>query len=86
MPSPSDDYLSRWLDRTRRSLAPSGRLSEVALLLSRGDGRAPDAWSRELRAMLDGDQRPSLDLVTELDRLLAPRRDPSPARDQQSLF
>ena len=75
---PDNRYLSAWLHRTRRALAPSGRLSEVALLLARSHGETPGSWSSRLRSILEGDYVPTLDLVTEIDALLArPRATPA---------
>lgn len=68
---PTRPYLTAWLRRTRKQLATSGRLSETALLLSQSEGDSPSHWSSELRAILEGDTIPSLDLVTSIDRILA---------------
>lgn len=72
-------YLSVWLRRTRRQLAPSGRLSELALILSRSLGESHEAWASRLRAILEGEHTPSLDLVTEIDAILARPRTTAPA-------
>lgn len=64
-------YLQAWLRRTRRQLAPSGRLTEAALILSREEGGSQDSWRQRLRDFLDGSDIPSLDLLTRIDALLA---------------
>lgn len=74
--APAKPYLDAWLRRTRKQLAVSGRLSEVALILSRKEGGTSEDWVRELRAILEGDRTPSLDLVTTIDALLARPRTP----------
>lgn len=70
-PKPLRPYLTAWLRRTRKQLATSGRLSETALILSQNEGSTPAYWSTELRAILEGDTIPSLDLVTMIDSILA---------------
>lgn len=82
---PDRPYLRTWLRRTRRQLAPSGRLSELALILSRKDGRSVAQWSEQLRAILEEEVVPSLDLVTEIDALLSPAR-PKPVVQEQALL
>lgn len=63
-------YLSAWLRRTRKQLAPSGRLSEVALILSRREGGSPQEHAARLRAILENEIIPSLDELTSLDLIL----------------
>jgi len=75
MPRP---HLDAWLRRLRRELAPSGRLTELALQLAAGDGRDPDHWRRELRAILDAERPPTLDEITAIDALIALPGEPSP--------
>ncbi|MCW1887803.1 hypothetical protein OKA04_23900 [Luteolibacter flavescens] len=60
-----------WLRRTRKQLAASGRLTEIALILSRDDHRPPAQWSRYLREVMEEESTPSLDLLTKIDALLA---------------
>ena len=64
-------YLESWLRRTRRQLAASGRLTEIALILSRDEGNTPEHWSAWLRMVLEDETRPSLDLLTKIDGILA---------------
>jgi hypothetical protein len=64
-------YLDNWLRRTRRQLAASGRLSEIALILSRDEGNTPEHWSAWLRSVLEDETTPSLDLLTKIDGILA---------------
>jgi len=64
-------YLETWLRRTRRELAPSGRLSEIALRLSREEGGTPDEWRRKLRAILEGEETPTFELLTRIDAMVA---------------
>ena len=68
---PDRPYLESWLRRTRKQLAASGRLSEIALILSREDGQPPQQWSSYLREVLEEEVTPSLDLLTRIDALLA---------------
>lgn len=64
-------YFEAWLRRTRRVLAPSGRLTEIALRLSREEGGTPDDWRRKLRAILEGEETPTFELLTRIDAMLA---------------
>ena len=68
---PDRPYFESWLKRTRRQLAGSGRLSEIALILSRQEGRTPQDWSSYLREVLEEEVTPSLDLLTRIDAILA---------------
>lgn len=73
--------------RIRRQLAPSGRLSEVALILSRTEGGGPEWHAGRLRAILEEELVPSPDEVTALDLILArPKPGSAPAAESGSLF
>ena len=87
MPPPERRHLAQWLRRARKQLAPSGRLSEVALLLSQQEGGSPEWHSERLRAILEGHVVPTLDELTTVDLLLArPQRISAPAAESPSLF
>jgi hypothetical protein len=79
-------YLESWLRRTRKQLAGSGRLSEIALILSREDGQTPGHWSRYLREVLEEEVTPSLDLLTRIDAVLAKPVSRGTPADPPSLF
>lgn len=83
---PDRPYLESWLRRTRKQLAASGRLSEVALILSREDGNTSAHWSGYLRQVLEEETTPSLDLLTRIDALLARPAASDTAGDQPDLF
>lgn len=68
---PDRPYFESWLRRTRKQLAASGRLSEIALILSREEGHTAAYWSSFLREVLEEEVTPSLDLLTKIDALLA---------------
>lgn len=70
-PAVQKPYFEAWLKRTRRQLAPSGRLSEIAWILSLEDGLGHDDWRVKLRVLLEGGELPSLDLLMRIDSLLA---------------
>jgi hypothetical protein len=70
-PKVQKPYFDAWLKRTRRQLSVSGRLSEIALILSHESGDLPEAWRSRLRSLLEGEELPSLDLLTKIDSLLA---------------
>jgi len=68
---PDRPYFEAWLRRTARQLAVSGRMSEISILLSRESGESPETWRERLRALLEGNEVPTLDLLTRIDALLA---------------
>lgn len=70
---PDRPYFDAWLRRTRRQLAASGRLSQIAVVLAGDCGETPDIWVKRLRALLDGGEPPTIELLTRIDALLAPR-------------
>jgi hypothetical protein len=83
---PDRPYFESWLKRTRKQLAGSGRLSEIALILSWEEGRTPQKWSSYLREVLEEEVTPSLDLLTRIDAILAkPVRSDTP-RETPPLF
>lgn len=87
MTAPDRRYLENWLRRTRRQLAPSGRLSEVALILSQREGGGVEWHAARLRSLLDEEVVPSLDELTTIDLLLArPKTTPVPVAESGSLF
>lgn len=71
-------YFDAWLKRTRRQLSRSGRLSEIALILSRESGERAEEWRCRLRGLLEGEELPSLDLLVKIDSLLAGPKSPDP--------
>lgn len=89
MISPKSDrpYFESWLRRTGRQLAVSGRLTQVATVLSSENGGSIDEWRSRLRSLLDGEGSPSLDLLTRIDVLLAgTSKSAPPDSSQGSLF
>ena len=83
---PDRPYLESWLRRTRKQLSGSGRLSEIALILSREEGNTPGHWSTWLRGVLEEETTPSLDLLTRIDALLAKPVASSTDADTPDLF
>lgn len=83
---PDRPYLEKWLRRTRRQLAVSGRLSEIALILSREEGLTPAVWSLFLREMLEERMVPPPELLTRIDALLARPLHHAAAESQPCLF
>jgi hypothetical protein len=67
-------YLTAWLRRSSRELAKSGRLTETAMILAQTEGGSVNEWRRQLRQFLEGGERPSLDLLTKFDLILANTR------------
>lgn len=68
---PDRPYFEAWLRRTRRQFAISGRLSQVAAVFSSNCGETTQIWRQRLRDLLEGGEPPSLDLLMEIDLILA---------------
>ena len=85
---PERPYLESWLRRLGRQFAVSGRLSQTAQLLAAQDGGTAEQWRVRLRRLLDGEEAPSVELLTRIDVLLSAGRAAAPAADdrQGSLF
>lgn len=64
-------YFDTWLRRTRKQLTASGRLSQVATVLADQDGTTQAEWEEKLRAMLEGDATPGLEILVRIDGILA---------------
>lgn len=67
-------YYLKWLPKARKSLAPSGRLSELAYTLSRESDLTELEWRQRLRIILNGHELAPPDLVFQIDRFLSPSR------------
>ena len=80
-------YFEAWLKRTGKQFAVSGRLTQTAMVLAAEEGGTVDEWRTRLRVLLEGEEVPSLDLLTRIDALLA---GPSPQKshdgEQGALF
>jgi hypothetical protein len=86
-PNPDRPYFDTWLRRTGRQLAVSGRLSQIAMVLASENGGSADDWRARLRTVLEGNEIPSLDLLIQIDALLAgPSRVKQDNPSQTSLF
>lgn len=77
-------YLDAWLKRTRRELSTSGRLSEIAMILAAKEGGDAGQWRERLREILGGEEEPGLELLTEIDSILAKPSKPSPAAGMEA--
>jgi len=63
-----------WLTKLRKRAHPSGALSQWAEVLSRKQGGDSEIWREHLRAILDEEEKASLDLILDLDLITAPAR------------
>ena len=80
-------YFEAWLRRTGKQFAVSGRLTQTAMVLAAEEGGTVDEWRTRLRVLLEGEEVPSLDLLTRIDALLAGPSTPKHGDDsQQALF
>lgn len=86
--TPKNDrpYFEAWLRRTSKQFAVSGRLSQTAMLLAAEDGGSMDEWRSRLRILLEGNEVPSLDLLTRIDALLAGPSKRRPSNEAQASF
>lgn len=65
-------FLEAWLRRTRKQLSGSGRITELALILARdGASLTQGDWILKLQAIFHGNDEPSMELLTQIDSLLA---------------
>lgn len=71
--TPKNDrpYFEAWLKRTGRQFAVSGRLTQTAMVLAAEEGGTVEEWRTRLRILLEGNEVPSLDLLTRIDALLS---------------
>ena len=64
-------YLDAWLQRTRKQLSASGKLTETAYLLAEGKREELELWRTRIQKVMDGEMEPDIDLITRIDSLLA---------------
>ena len=68
----SKPFLETWLRRTRKQLSGSGRISELAWILAKDKpDHSQNDWRLKLQAIFQGDEEPSLEVLTQIDSLLA---------------
>jgi len=79
-------YFERWLRRTRKQFAVSGRLSQVAFVLAQEGGGTEAEWRTRLRTLLEGEEIPSMELLTRIDALLAGQSPVKPRKSGQDNF
>lgn len=72
-----------WLAKFRKRAQPSGSLSQWAEVLSRKQGSSAGLWREHLQAILDGDEKPSLELILDLDLISAPPKQENGVDDSQ---
>ena len=75
-----------WLKNLRKRAQPSGTLSQWAELLSQKNEGSAELWREYLQAILDEEERPSLDLILDLDHIAAPAKEESSNDEQISLW
>ncbi len=79
-------YFDAWLRRTGRQFAVSGRLTQTAMALAAEEGGTVDEWRTRLRILLEGNEIPSLDLLTRIDALLSGPTKSADGGDSQELL
>lgn len=71
---PMELYFEKWLPRARRLLAPSGRLSELVLVVSKKKGLPEEQVRTRYKNVLDGKEQPDADLVFEVEQFITNSR------------
>lgn len=64
-------YLEAWVKRMRRELSVSGRLSELAFIMSQEGCMDQHGWRLKIQRILDREEDPGFDLLTRIDSVLA---------------
>ena len=86
-PNPDRPYFEAWRRRTGRQLAASGRLTQTAMVLATENGGTVDEWRSRLRTLMEGQEIPTIELLTRIDAILAgPSRPSTDDNNQGSLF
>ena len=80
---PDRPYFEAWLRRAGRRLAVSGKLSQIAMVLAKENDGDPQTWRQQLHRIMQGDDIPSLDLLTRIDALLI---GPHSAKPKESAY
>lgn len=75
-----------WLDKLRKRAAPSGTISQWSLLLTKKQGGDPDIWAEHLRAILEEEEKASLELILDLDLITAPKKNQLFGDEQMPLW
>jgi hypothetical protein len=78
-------FIEFWLRRTRKELAISGRLAELAQLMQQQEGPSRD-WQRDLLRLRQGEWEPTMDDLIRLDGVLARPKRKLRADTEASLF
>lgn len=79
-------FLETWIRRTRRELAVSGRLAQLAILLSQEEGGTVQFWETVLRSLREGTFTPDLDELAAIDRHIARPSTAATATQEQALL
>jgi hypothetical protein len=68
----SRPFLETWLRRTRKQLSGSGRISELSWILAKEYSElSQNDWRLNLQAIFQGDEEPSMEILTQIDTVLA---------------
>ena len=84
---PDRPYLDAWLRRLARELSASGALTQTSHRLAQDLGGSAESWKSRLGDILNGREKPSIDLVTRIDALWSkPAEPPAQTDSQGTLF
>ena len=83
----SKPFLETWLRRTRKQLSASGKISELSWIMAREHPKfSRDAWRSKLQAIFEGDEEPTLELLTQIESHLAKPRGKPGAEDSHAML
>jgi hypothetical protein len=83
---PDRPYLEAWLRRFSREMSGSGALSQTAHRLAQDLGGTAETWKSQLSDILSGQEKPTIDLVTQIDALWSKQTPSSSEPDSQGLL
>jgi hypothetical protein len=67
-------------------MSGSGALSQTAQRLSQDIGGTADAWKSRLSSILSGQEKPTMDLVTQIDALWSKHSKSASESDSQGML
>lgn len=80
------DHYDTWLAKLKKRAAPSGAISQWSLVLAKKQGGQPEMWNEHLRAILEEEEKASLELILDLDLISAPAKSNLFSDDQMGLW
>ena len=76
---PKTSYIDKWLNRLRKEMAVSGRLTQLSLYLAKNSSQSSAEWQTSIRNIINGDTKANTDFVLAVDRWNSLNKKPSPS-------